>query len=199
MKNERSQAEVCSEWNLMTVVFRVQPWWLCCVPNGTWWLCCVPSGTWWLCCVPSATWWLCCICSAQRAVQSAVLFSVNCNCCLRFFVNFVFIVSFPHGRILDVRLITSVFLFVSTPTAQKYDSDDSPKPVPSTSYPHPISSTSILTLSFHFILGLPSRHLRRGFPTEILDTLFSSPSDLHIQSISVSWFLYPKHSRCCSV
>ena len=42
-------------------------------------------------------------------------------------------------------------------------------------YPHPTSWRSILILSTHLHLGLPSRLFPSGFPTKTLYTLLSSP------------------------
>ena len=42
-------------------------------------------------------------------------------------------------------------------------------------YPHPISWRSVLILSTHLRLGLPSGHFPSGFPTKTLYTPLSSP------------------------
>ena len=56
-------------------------------------------------------------------------------------------------------------------------------------YPHPTSWRSVLILSTHPHLGLPSGLLPSDFPTKTLYTPLSSP--IHAQPISFFWILSP--------
>ena len=58
-------------------------------------------------------------------------------------------------------------------------------------YPRPISWRSILILSAHLCLGLPSGLLPSGFPTKTLYTPLSSPIMQHAQPISFFSILSP--------
>ena len=56
-------------------------------------------------------------------------------------------------------------------------------------YPHPTSWKSVLILSTHLRLGLPSGLFPSGFPTKTLYTPFSSPK--------ISWCaLFEKYNQC---
>ena len=65
-------------------------------------------------------------------------------------------------------------MFITTLTSFRHLSLTWASPIQSI-YPHPISWRSILILSTHLRLGLPSGLLPSGFPTKTLYTLLSSP------------------------
>ena len=64
--------------------------------------------------------------------------------------------------------------FITAPTSVRQLSLSWASPIQSI-YPHPISWRSILILSTHLRLGLPSGLLPSGFPTKTLYTRLSSP------------------------
>ena len=64
--------------------------------------------------------------------------------------------------------------FITALTSVRHLSLSWASPIQST-YPHPTSWRSILILSTHLRLGLPSGLLPSGFPTKILHTPLSSP------------------------
>ena len=65
----------------------------------------------------------------------------------------------------------------SSPHSQAHVTCPYPELAPSSphTHPHPTSRRSILILSFHLCLGLPSGLLPSGFPTKIPYTPLSSP------------------------
>ena len=65
-------------------------------------------------------------------------------------------------------------MFITALTSVRHLSLSWTSPIQSI-YPHPTSWRSILILSTHLRLGLPSGHLPSGFPTKTLYTPLSSP------------------------
>ena len=65
--------------------------------------------------------------------------------------------------------------FITALTSVRHPSLSWASPIQST-YPHPTSGRSILILSTHLRLGLPSGLLHSGFPTNSLYTPLSSPT-----------------------
>ena len=61
-------------------------------------------------------------------------------------------------------------------------------------YPHPTSWRSVLILSTHLLLGLPSGLPPSCFPTKTLYTLLSSPTRAHLPSPSHSSRFYHSHN-----
>ena len=82
--------------------------------------------------------------------------------------------------------------FITALTSVRHLSLSWASPIQST-YPHPISWRSILILSTHLRLGLPSGLFPSGFPTKTLYALLSSPHPYapHAQPISFFSILSP--------
>ena len=73
--------------------------------------------------------------------------------------------------------------FITALTSIRHMSLSSASPIQSI-YPHPTSWRSILILSIHLCLGLPSGLLPSGFPTKTLYTPSPHPYAPHAQPIS---------------
>ena len=80
--------------------------------------------------------------------------------------------------------------FITTLTSVRHLSLSWASPIESI-YPHPTSCRSILILSTHLRLGLPSGLLPSGFPTKTLYTPFPHPYAPHAQPISIFSILSP--------
>ena len=80
--------------------------------------------------------------------------------------------------------------FITALTKVRHMSLSWASPIQST-YPHPTSWRSILILSTHLRLGLPSGLFPSGFPTKNLYTPLSSPYAPHAQPISFFSILSP--------
>ena len=76
--------------------------------------------------------------------------------------------------------------FITALTSVRHLSLSWASPIQST-YPHPTSWRSILILSIHLRLGLPSGLLPSGFPSKTLYTPISSPIAPHAQSNSLEF------------
>ena len=83
--------------------------------------------------------------------------------------------------------------FITALTSVRHLSLSWASPTQST-YPHPISWRSVLILSTHLRLGLPSGLLPSGFPTKTLYTPSPHPYMPHAQRISFFSILSPAHN-----
>ena len=110
--------------------------------------------------------------------MSFVYSKINWNNCL-----FTYLLT-PHCRVLLEKLpglqLVKIFpafhgtrMFITALTSFRHLSLSWASPIQSI-YPHPISWRSILILSTHLSLGLPSGLFPSGFPTKTLYTTLSS-------------------------
>jgi len=124
----------------------------------------------------------------QGIVQSVCIYLITylltpwCRVLLEKVTGLQLVKKFPsfHGTLRFITALTSVHhLSLSWPS-----------PIQST-YPHPTSWRSILILSTHLRLGLPSGLFPSGFPTKTLYIPFPHPYAPHAQPISFFSILSP--------
>ena len=132
-------------------------------------------------------------CSAQREARKLIsgpspatkddyLLTPWCRVLLEKLTGLQLVKKFPafHGTRRFITALTSV----------RHLSLSWANPIQST-YPHPTSCRSILILSTHLRLGLPSGLLPSGSPTKTLHTLSPQPYAPHAQPISFFSILSP--------
>ena len=119
---------------------------------------------------------------------------------LRYFENLSYSIT-PWYRVLLVKLTGLELVkkfpsfygtrrFITALTSVRHLSLSWARPIQST-YPHPTSWRSIIILSTHLRLGLPSGLLPSGFPTKTLYTPSPHPYAPHVQPISFFSILSP--------
>ena len=116
--------------------------------------------------VTSLVWWRAVEQSKPDCYAVSIIITPWCRVLLEKLTGLQLVKKFPtfHGTRRFITAFTSV----------RHLSLSWASPIQST-YPHPTSWRSILILSTHLRLGLPSGLLPSGFPTKNLYTLLSSP------------------------